>query len=582
MDLDFRMKYIDIIKQNKLLSKQLPEPKYKILIMSNVTNHFLTAIIEYTLRVHAIPAVAKTGGYDTIVQDSESTCDSDLIIIFWEIGNIMDGFQYKSDILSDEQLESIIEKVELEIDLVFQNLSKIPIVLINRFTAMPFVSHSIGNSNLEMVANRLNEYLENNLTKYIKIIDIEKVFAIIGLKKCIDLRHFYSSKALYTIYFYRAYAEYIKPLILSANGKAKKALIFDCDNTLWKGILGESGFNEIEMSPSTKDGLIFNEIQSIALALNRQGVLLGLCSKNNFADVKEVLTSHPDMLIREENLAIQKVNWEDKVSNLKNIARDLNIGLDSLVFIDDSTFEINLVKEQLPEVEVLQVPEKLSEYPSLIRNSMGLFYHLSQTAEDKKKTLMYKQQALRTSDRKGYNGVEDFLRALKLKIVIFQDNAALIPRMSQMTQKTNQFNLTTRRYTERDLDDLIQDPNSIVIAASVSDKYGDSGITGLCIARIDVQEKRSEIDSFLMSCRIIGRNIEYAIMDALINKLKKRGIRFIDAKYVKTPKNNIVEKFYDNCSFTPSKVLEGNKEYIFDIERDCMKQIGYIEVNYEK
>lgn len=359
-------------------------------------------------------------------------------------------------------------------------------------------------------------------------------------------------------------------------------MIFDCDNTLWKGILGEDGFDKIEMSSRTKNGSIFSEIQSIALSLNNQGILIGLCSKNNPKDVCEVINSHPDMKLREEYITINKSNWSDKVTNLRQVVKELNIGLDSLVFIDDSSFEVNLIKEQLPEITVLQVPERLYEYPKMLRENLGLFYNLSLTEEDKKKVGMYKQQIYRGSAKKRFSDIEEYLASLELKLTIFEDDESIIPRMAQMSQKTNQFNLTTKRYTEVDIRNFVIAGDSKVFSFSVSDKFGDSGVTGLCIINFDKKNQTAKIETFLMSCRIIGRNIEYAFMEYLVNFLKNNKTKSVTAKYISTHKNEQVKDFYDKCSFLLIKSNNGIRDYELFVDVYKPKKIKYIEVNNGK
>ena len=263
------------------------------------------------------------------------------------------------------------------------------------------------------------------------------------------------------------------------------------------------------------------------------------------------------MQIINEHLAINKSNWSDKVSNLSAIAKELNIGLDSLVFIDDSSFEVNLIREQLPEVTVLQVPKRLYEYPKMLRENRGLFYNLSFTAEDKKKIDMYKQQVERETVKEKFTDIEDYLASLELKMTIYQDDEAIIPRMSQLSQKTNQFNLTTKRYTEGNIKSFIEKDVSKVIAFSVSDKFGDSGVTGLCIINLHDETQSAEIDTLLMSCRIIGRNIEYAFIDYIIDMMKEKKVSSIKASYIKTQKNEQVNFFFEiEQSFPISELHE--------------------------
>ena len=205
------------------------------------------------------------------------------------------------------------------------------------------------------------------------------------------------------------------PLLYATLGKGRKALVFDCDDTLWKGVLGEDGIDGIQMSPTSAEGAIFREVQTLALALRKQGVLLGLCSKNNPEDVDQVLESHPDMVIRSSDLAVKAVNWSDKAENLLQIARTLNIGLDAIVFVDDSEFEANLIRKSLPEVYVIQVPRRLYDYPATIREAFGLFAKLSRTAEDMNRSRMYLENQERELQRQHFGSVEDYLRSLELR-----------------------------------------------------------------------------------------------------------------------------------------------------------------------
>jgi|TARA_B100001971_G_scaffold146014_1_gene135063 FkbH-like protein len=572
------LKYSKILQENKKLGNNLTSSSYAVRVSSNIIVHQIKEILEYLLRAEGINANVAFGDYDNIVQDSQRYKDANTVIIFWELCNIIDGLQYKIELLNDDERDKILEKIKTEINLVLKNLEKASLGLINKFTSLAFSYSSMRKNCLDELASQLNNYLEENIPSSVKLVDLEKVIANVGVSNSLDLRYYYSSKALYTIDFFKFYAEYVKPFIMSANGKAKKALIFDCDNTLWKGILGEDGFDNIEMSASTKDGAIFAEIQSMTLSLNGQGILIGLCSKNNPGDVDEVLASHPDMQLRNEHITINKSNWSNKVTNLKKIAKELNIGLDSLVFVDDSSFEVNLIKEHLPEVTVLQVPKRLYKYPNMLRENLGHFYNLSFTSEDRKKIEMYKQQVKRETVKKEFTDIEDYLSSLDLKMTIFENEKSIIPRMSQMSQKTNQFNLTTKRYTESDIRKFIDNPNSDVYAFSLADKLGDSGVTGLSIVTTNGSTGTAEIDTLLVSCRVIGRKIEYAFLDYVLRKTKEIGIDEIKAKYITTRKNEQVKEFYDKYSFELINESDTLRNYTLDLSQYDANRIDYIEV----
>ena len=433
-----------------------------------------------------------------------------------------------------------------------------------------------------MVCSELNEYLQQKVSSNIIFIDIDKVLAKVSIDRSVDLRYYYSSKALYTIEFYREYSNYIKPVILSAAGKSKKALIFDCDNTLWMGILEEDGFNGIKMSSNTDYGVVFEEVQSVAFELSKKGILVGLCSKNNSQDVDEVINNHPDIKLRDENIIIKKVNWNDKVENLKSIAAELNIGLDSLVFIDDSDFEVNYIRKCLPEVTVLQVPSKAHEYPRMIRENIMLFYNISESEEDIQKMQMYKEQRQRETLKSNFKSLEDYLKSLDLKLTIFINEKSLISRMAQLTQKTNQFNLTTKRYTETDMEKFLESDEYRVFAFESKDKFGSYGVTGLAILKLYLKEKIAEIDTFLMSCRVIGRNFEFAFFDFLVSYVNSSDIQSINARYIKTLKNEQVRDMYENFGFELISRSDNEKKYFLNPASYKPKYLDYIGVIYER
>ena len=572
------LSYTEILKANQELGRSLTAETYNIAAFSNSTINLLKEILEYSLRAEGIPAKVHIGDYDNIVQDARKYCESNGVIIFWELWNVLEGLPYKAETWDEKQLNELLEKVKGEIDFTLKNLQKTPFVILNKFSALPFNAVSLETNRFEQLARQLNRYLEDHVGRNVHLIDLDKVIAGLGLRESVDLRHYYSSKALYTVNFYRAYAQHIMPFFCSVNGKSKKAIIFDCDNTLWKGILGEDGMERIEMSPTTKDGAIFAEIQALALALAKQGVIIGLCSKNNYQEVEELIARHPDMQLRDEHIAIKKINWSDKAVNLRAIVQELNIGLDSIVYVDDSPFEIDFVRREIPEVKTFQVPDKLYDYPRLMREHMNLFYKGSSTEEDISKIKMYKRQLEREEAKKEFVNMEEYFASLKLKMTIFENDESLIPRISQMCQKTNQFNLTTKRYTENEIKNFICHEGARVYAFSVSDKFGDSGVTGVSIAMLDAKSSVAEIDTFLMSCRVIGRNLEYAFMDQLVEALKQSRIKTVKANYIQTAKNGVAKNFYDECSFILDVADKNSSKYVLDISRYRSKNINYIEV----
>ena len=320
--------------------------------------------------------------------------------------------------------------------------------------------------------------------------------------------------------------------------KRKKCLVLDLDNTLWGGVLGEDGIEGIKLG-GDYPGKAFHYWQEALLELSKTGVILTVCSKNNEADVLEVWEKNPFMVLKKDNFATWRINWVDKATNIKELAEELNIGLDSFVFVDDNPTERELIKQMLPMVEVPEFPAQPYELPVFFKELVEKYFRVySVTNEDKKKQnstrLMLRDQAQRFVD------FDSFLESLDIQIAIEAANEFNIPRIAQMTQKTNQFNLTTKRYTDADVRQFVEQGWKIW-CISVADKFGDNGITG-CVM---VNGEELEVDTFLLSCRILGKGIEVAFIKRILLELRNQGITEVKAKYVPTAKNAQVKDFYE-------------------------------------
>jgi len=573
------LKYTEILQLNKALVGKIEAKPYRVGILSNVTVNTFKEILEYSCRINQIEPNIEIGNFDNIVQDSATFKNKDLVIIFYDMLNVVDNVSSFFEDMEDSMYNDLKNKLFSEIDIIFGNLSSTASVIFNSFSSAYFVSGYSTNSKLENFVKELNAYVEEKKAKNVSVINIDKIYNQIGIKQAIDYRFYNSSKAPYTFNFFKSYLNAVENVILKNTGKLKKAIIFDCDNTLWKGIIGEDGMEGIDMSATSGYGKFYNAIQQMAVFLSKRGVIVGLCSKNNEADVIEVLKSHKDMVLKEEHIVLHKINWQDKASNLRNIAAELNIGIDSLVFVDDSSFEINLIKEQVPEVLAIQVPTNISEYPNILLNTIYKYFNLVLNADDAKKTEMYKQQFQREHAKNAFGNIEDYLASLEIELKILKDDPAYIPRISQLTQKTNQFNLTTYRYTETQVEQFMSDPKQFVFAMFVKDKFGDNGLTGVCIVKEDEKDpKTANIDSLLMSCRIIGRNIEYVYMNTIIKNIADRGYETLMAKFIPTKKNAQVESFYENVGLKLIETKDGSKSYSLNIKNFEAKNVDYIKV----
>lgn len=356
------------------------------------------------------------------------------------------------------------------------------------------------------------------------------------------------------------YVSFIKPLM----SLTRKCIVLDLDNTLWGGIIGEDGTEGIKLG-STPAGRPFWEFQKYIFSLFNRGIILAINSKNNPEDALKALRNHPDMVLREQHFASIKINWEDKISNMKAIAKEINIGLDSLVFFDDDKLNREMIRTALPEVEVVDLPEDPSLYLKTLMDldSFNSFYF---SEEDKKKGQMYADQAKRKELVEASTDISEYLKALKMNVIIEHANAFNIPRISQLTQKTNQFNTTTKRYSEEDITRFSKSKDHLVFSVKVEDKFGDNGITGVAI----VEKRRSEwiIDSFLLSCRVIGRRVEETMVAYIIEKAGKENAKSLCGNFIATQKNIPAKEFYKNTGFRLIEKNNGSEKWEFELEKE--------------
>jgi FkbH-like protein len=343
-------------------------------------------------------------------------------------------------------------------------------------------------------------------------------------------------------------ADFLAEHVAAERGKVRKVAVLDLDNTLWGGVVGEDGLEGLVLGNEAL-GLAFQDFQRELLKWHDAGVVLALCSKNNEPDALAVFAEHPGMVLKREHFAAARVNWKDKVENLQELAEELNLGLDSFVFLDDNPVERGWVARALPEVLVPELPPDPAERPAFLRAG-GFFPRLRVTDTDRSRVQSYRALQKRQELRAQSASLEDFLLSLGQEVEVRPLGPATLARSAQMTQRTNQFNLTTRRYTAADLERMMNDPLCEVFTLSVRDRYDDSGITGLAVLRR--QGEDWAVDSLLLSCRVLGRRIEDAFLAFLAGWARARGARALLGRYVPTAKNAQVANFYEARGFEPA------------------------------
>ncbi len=342
-----------------------------------------------------------------------------------------------------------------------------------------------------------------------------------------------------------ALAELIARHAAARRGAAGKVAAIDLDGVLWGGVVGEAGLRGIELGDEGV-GLAFQDFQRELLCLHDIGIVLALCSKNNPRDAAEVFERHPAMVLRREHFAAERINWQDKATNLRELAAELRLGLDSFVFLDDSPIERDWVRRALPEVSVPELPNDPSERPAMLR-SMPAFARIALTGADRGRAASYHAERDRRALSAAASSFEEFLGSLDQQATIEPVSDASLARAAQLCQRTNQFNLTTRRYDAGELERLLAEDDVELYTLAVSDRFGDSGITGLAILRL--AEEEAEIDTFLMSCRILGRGLEDALLAFLAERAHARGARLLVGRFVPTAKNAQAADFYPAREF---------------------------------
>ena len=357
---------------------------------------------------------------------------------------------------------------------------------------------------------------------------------------------------------------YVKPIL----GLNKKCIVLDLDNTLWGNIVGEDGFEGIKIGPYP-EGRSFIEFQKVIKSLSENGIILAINSKNNQKDAMKVINEHPYMVLRKNDFSCIKINWNDKISNMKEIAKELNIGLDSIVFFDDDPVNRELIKMSIPEINTIELPKDPSNYAQILR-SLNDFNVLKITQDDTKRRIMYEQEQNRQKLESSTENLNEYLKKLNIKIKIKLDDKFSIARISQLILKTNQFNLTTKRYQEEEIKQFVDDQTIIVGCAEVEDKFGESGITNVFI--IKKNSKEWVIDTFLLSCRIMGRGIEEAILGKILEIAKDKGIERIKANFILTEKNQPTKNFLKNYGFE-----KDGENWIF-LLKNKIKIPDYLEI----
>jgi FkbH-like protein len=573
---------IQLMQAVNVLENDEQPRKVKIGVSSSAT----VDLLNIYLRRHGLLNGAKielvAGNYDDPIGDIDlfEQAGVEQIVMLPFFDNLLPSFESQLENIDPSIIDAKENELRQRYRMAFEKARSVATIYLGTFHRMGGITDLSGQDSVSIVLGRFNRALreEAEVHANIRMIDTEDIVRVVGQQAVFDNRFYFRSKAPYTSAYMNELARRIAATARGFGSYFYKVLALDCDNTLWGGVIGEDLINGIKLNRHDYPGNIFWRMQQEFAALERQGILLALVTKNNPADVDEVIQSHPDMVLKESQFVVKKVNWEDKASNLRALAKELNVGLDSIIFLDDSSFECEAVRQQLPLVKTVQVPATLSDYPNVFAEIKLLLLAGGIAPDSKSKTEQYRQRAGAEELKAQCETQEDYLASLELKVELTRNASDSTGRISELSQKSNQFNLTNHRYSVAEIEQMMEGDSHAVYSLVVSDKFGNAGLTGVAVIRYEGSV--ATVENFFMSCRVIGRGVETCIWTRIVADAAKRGCTKLNAEFILSSKNAQVGCFYDRLGMTMRKEGDGTRQYANSIADFIAPENSWIEITY--
>ena len=474
---------------------------------------------------------------------------------------------FLEDLISpDRLLDNTINSAQDDIEVILQplvthlnNTLITTLVAFSTWRLESIISQAKSPSFWKQLSNIFTENIYTLAKKYpnLHLIKLDNMFAEQGMVRCFDARNFYVSRCRMSFQGLGCLASAAQKVLDRIEKTAKKVLVLDCDNTLWGGVVGEVGLSGITLGG---DGLgqAFSDFQRAVKRWASQGILLTIASKNNEDEVWKVFEGHHGMQIRKDDLVNWRINWQEKAANLQNMASELDLGLDSFVFWDDNPLEREKMRLSLPEVTTIELPKDVTVWPSFL-DSFDAFARFSVTKEDRNKVQQYKQRSSFITEQKQVDDQIAFLKSIDLQPSTLPLVEETLMRAEQLCMKTNQFNLRTIRHTSPILKQIFGDSNYESFLVKLTDRFGDHGIVGLTIAKIE--EETAFLDTFLLSCRILGRHLEAWVLSDLIKRLKLRNCNCLVAEFLPTQRNQVASTFLSEHGLEKIDSLDQNNSH---------------------
>ena len=556
----------------------------KIAILGGSTTNELKLNLELFLLKEGIKPIFYESEYNKYYEDALFSQEllefkPDIVYVYSTIKNIKN---FPSIATEQKQNEDIFAFETKKLETIWENLfSKLACAVIQNNFELP-QTRIIGNSSFYLengnvnFINRLNLFVSEATKKYnnLYINDINYLSSLIGLEKWYDNELWFNYKYAMSFEGITYVAHSVASVIKSIYGKNKKAIAIDLDNTLWGGVIGDDGVNGIKIGSETAIGEAYEDFQKYIKEIKNIGIILTINSKNDLENTLEGL-KHPSMILHKEDFFTIKSNWNLKSNNILESAKEINIGEDSFVFIDDNPVERELVRNQLNTVSVPEIGNKIELFKNFIDRN-NYFEIISLSKEDLERAKYYQDNQNREKEQQNYSNYNDYLKSLEMIAEINEAKEIYLERIYQLINKTNQFNLTTKRYTKSEVDEVYKDSNQILLYGKLKDKFGDNGLISIIIA--EQKGKILEIPLWLMSCRVLKRDMEIAMLNEVVNLAKERGIEKILGTYIPSKKNSMVKDHYKNLGFKFEKEENDIFTWVLEVKdyqpKECMIEKG--------
>lgn len=551
-----------LARMAKRLNTLQPLTPFRLVLLSNATVHFLAEPLTASALRHGLALEVIVPPFGQLLQQAldptsetyRAKPDAVLIMLDHRFLNFhaMPANESSADkVVADaiQQLTALRQALRTHSDttVIVSNIARSPASLFGSLDACVAWTE-------RAVTDAFNRQLIHSLQGTTDLLlDAAGLAEMVGLALWHDMTQYFVAKLPFSMEAVPLYADFVARLIAALRGKAKKCLVLDLDNTLWGGIIGDDGLEGIEIGHGSAVGEAHLELQKAALALRARGVILAVCSKNDDTIARQAFREHPDMLLREEHIAVFQANWKDKVGNLHAIANSLSIGIDALVFVDDNPAERAHVRQALPEVAVPEMPRDPATYAATLMLA-GYFEAIHFSEEDRQRATQYQANAERAELSSQATNLEAYLQSLDMVLTFSPFDEMGCARIAQLINKSNQFNLTTRRYTEAQVAAMPNDSSLFTLQVRLRDRFGDNGMISVVICR--TKETDWEIDLWLMSCRVLKRNVEHAVLNEIMSAAQARKIALVRGVYVPTAKNGLVTRHYHDLGFNCSATEE--------------------------